>query len=96
MCVCVCVVLGLIRTRRWGGHFAGDPLKFAQGRGNNNASILQKAEQLRTSLLALFPLLPVSFLSMFSLCHNKNPFLLQIWVKFEVLGFLVSICDKMS
>jgi len=36
----------------------GDPLKFAQGRVNNNASILQKAEQLRTSLLAVFPLLP--------------------------------------
>ncbi|CAK9204037.1 unnamed protein product [Sphagnum troendelagicum] len=36
----------------------GDPLKFAQGRVNNNASILQKAEQLCTSLLALFPLLP--------------------------------------
>jgi hypothetical protein len=33
---------------------------------------------------------------MFSLCHNKNPFLLQIWVKFKVLGFIVNICDKMS
>jgi hypothetical protein len=92
----VCVVLGLIRTRRRGGNFAGDPLKFAQGRVNNNASILQKAEQLRTSLLTLFPLLPVSFLSVFSLCNNKNPFLLQIWVNFKVLGFIVSIWDKIS
>lgn len=72
----------------------GDPLKFAQGRVNNNASILQKAEQLYTSLLALFPLLPVSFLSVFSLCHNKNPFFWQIWVKFKVLGFIVSIVTK--
>ncbi|KAH8941594.1 hypothetical protein BDL97_14G050300 [Sphagnum fallax] len=36
----------------------GDPLKFAQGRVNDNASILQKAEQLCTSLFPLFPLLP--------------------------------------
>ncbi len=92
--MCVCVVLVLIRTRRWGGNFAGDPLKFAQGRVNDNASILQKAEQLCTSLFPLFPLLPVSFLSVFSLCHNKNTFLLQIWVKFKVLGFIVSIVTK--